>query len=182
MGQATRRLQLAPPVSFQACRRSVSSNPKPCSAVCTSCAYLRKAWKCATNCGAQGLARPRRLVALWQAQPPGKLHVPVPPASTSCAAWPGLGIAPQVSDKASTPGIDETAHWLDTATMRWLAMAPALSTFIIQLPLCASRRLQRMAVTPVGHYCAHTPACRVGRPAQAGVRGAWLPAQAPQCN
>lgn len=32
-------------------------------------------------------------------------------------------------------------HWLDTATMRWLAIAPALSTFIIQEPLCASRRL-----------------------------------------
>ncbi len=25
--------------------------------------------------------------------------------------------------------------------MRWLAIAPALSTFIIQEPLCASRRL-----------------------------------------
>ena len=34
-------------------------------------------------------------------------------------------------------------HWLDTATMRWEAMAPAFRTFIIQPPLCVSRRLRQ---------------------------------------
>lgn len=108
------------PVSFQACRRSVSSNPKPCSAVCTSCAYLRKAWKCATNCGAQGLARPRRLVALWRAQPPRKLQAPVHPASTGCAAWRGLGIAPRASDNASTPfTTNELTGWIPPRCGGW---------------------------------------------------------------